>query len=166
MNTQTKQTVIEKLTRIVRRGKRISPRVKQALELIELLRAAPSENWDLIRFLECAGKHFDPEILRLGEFRIGAVPAANAAIRTLREYLNVVSPQTLAAPENTEGAGLTSRQAAEYLGVSRTAVLNYARAGELPCIWEGGKRKFGQADLDVFQETLPRPRGRKQRSTE
>lgn len=161
--TQTKQTVIEKLTRIVRRGKRISLRVKQALELIELLSAEPPEQWNLIRFLACAGRHFDPEILALGEFRIGAVPAADAAIRTLREYLNVVSPQTLAAPENTEGAGLTSRQAAEYLGVSRTAVLNYARAGELPCIWEGGKRRFRRVDLDAFRDTLPRPRGRKQK---
>lgn len=167
---QTKQTVIEKLRRIIQRGKRISPRITQALELIDLLEAEPPERWDLIRFLGIAGQHFDPEILRLGAFQIpehSTLTPATAAMHTLQEYLGAIPTKAeigVGKPVSPHLLTLmTSQQAADYLEVSRTAVLNWARSGALPCVWESGKRRFDQADLDAFRETLPRPRGRKQR---
>lgn len=166
MSTQTKQTVIEKLRRFVQRGKRISPRVKQALELIDLLESESPERWDLIRFLGIAGKYFDPEILKLGAFQIpeqSILTPATAAMHTLQEYLGIIPTKAEIGVGEPVTPHLSTGQAADYLGVSRTAVLNWARSGELPHTWKNGKRRFDQADLDTFKETLPRPRGRKQR---
>lgn len=62
-------------------------------------------------------------------------------------------------PEPLSPALLDVRDAARYLGVSRTLLYSLLSSGALPSVKVGQRRLVRRADLERFVESLPTLRG-------
>lgn len=50
-------------------------------------------------------------------------------------------------------ATCSDREAADYLGISRTGLWRLLKAGRLPCVRIGGRTLFRRSDLDAFLDS-------------
>lgn len=55
-----------------------------------------------------------------------------------------------------EPAVLRDREAAQYLGISRSGIWRLLKADAIPCVRIGGRTLFRRADLDTYIERCVR----------
>lgn len=102
-----------------------------------------------------------------------------AAFRDVGEFLGCLIAQGLGVSQGAstaqpassvrDGRLLRLREAAEYLGIGRTALCELKRAGKVPFVMVKSRPMYRRSDLDQYAESIkaedgPRRRGRPRNS--